>query len=1054
MATLVHSPNPLQPLDRTTTLIDRPVTVRRLVQKHKSLRRYTHVYRPGGIYGRRKVREFSRATIAIYNGKPLSRTEWKRTVVRDGDVLSFVACLNPKGGGILKIAASIALIVIAAVATWYAGGSGGVIVAEALYGAGAAATAGTTAIAIGATAIAVAALSYGVMSLFADPIPSGTGSGYSNATPASSPVYNLTAQGNYARLQQAIPEVFGRNRLFPDFVATPYIRYDDDNNQFLSHIVGLGIGEFEIDEESLKLGDTPISSYPDVEWYVIEPGALSDPAIADERWISSLDLADIELPDADEGSPWIGPYAANPASTIIGTIEIDTAAPRGLWAFNTGTGGLDPLTVTFEYEAHLIDDAGDPIGDPDVWETFDPVSYTRTSQDPQRVTTGPITLPSDGRWQVRLRRTDTKNTSVQAGHQLDWIGLRGRSIGRRRFRNMTCIALKMKAGPALNTSQARQFNLIATRKLETWDSEAGEMTTVRSATRNPCDAFAYIARTTNGGRLRDDQVALSDLYDQFADFDDNDWTFDFVYDQTIEVGEALARVSRSVVAERVTQGGQLHLVRDIPVAAPVAMFGPRNTMPNSLNLQYVMVDSTSPDALIGTYIDQTTWKPIDVTVAFEDSAQERPSRLTLYGVGNRDQARAVLWNLARADRYRRRVVGWTTAMEGLAVTFGDGISFSHDVPNYGQTLEVIDVDSSDPMAPLFTLNDLPDFSDSGATYYAAVRNSAGRLAGPFVATVGLVPGQLTLTVPDPDDLPEILIGGDKERTWLQLGPGQAYSRPLKVKLVTPRDEHNVDIVAFDDDPRMYDALPDEPEVPIGISTDPIIIPVHTADGPVVNLRSMANDNDYSGLAEQQITFTLAEGEEVTIIRGSWPIGAEPILELAGTVSGADGAGGLGGAGGAPNVAFSIPGDGFPGSTGGIGGTALDASTGPLTITGDGTIRGGKGGGGGGGGGAGLLIPFGDEGSTEQLIGGAGGVGNGGMGAAGSTDLGFHAGNGGNGGALGTYAGVGNAGDNGTSGDSSDPGGAGGGGGAGGKAIVGFANVDLSGFSGTVLGTTS
>ena len=106
--------------------------------------------------------------------------------------------------------------------------------------------------------------------------------------------------------------------------------------------------------------------------------------------------------------------------------------------------------------------------------------------------------------------------------------------------------------------------------------EAGAMTTVLAATRDPCDAFAYIARARNGGRLSDDQIALADLYANHADFGELGWTFDHVFDTSVTVSEALARVARAVVAERVTQGGKLHLVRDLPSTAPIAMFSPRN----------------------------------------------------------------------------------------------------------------------------------------------------------------------------------------------------------------------------------------------------------------------------------------------------------------------------------------------------------------------------------------------------------------------------------------------------------------------------------------------
>jgi hypothetical protein len=83
------------------------------------------------------------------------------------------------------------------------------------------------------------------------------------------------------------------------------------------------------------------------------------------------------------------------------------------------------------------------------------------------------------------------------------------------------------------------------------------------------------------------------------------------------LNEALARVARAVVAERVTQGGKLHLVRELSSTAPIAMFSPRNINSGSFSAHYLMADSTSPDALIGGYIDHTIWKPMDVTVAFE-----------------------------------------------------------------------------------------------------------------------------------------------------------------------------------------------------------------------------------------------------------------------------------------------------------------------------------------------------------------------------------------------------------------------------------------------------
>ena len=60
MGVLVHLHDRFNPTRRTVYRLPRQVTVRRLVQRHKGLRPFTQVYRPGGIYGRRKVREFIR----------------------------------------------------------------------------------------------------------------------------------------------------------------------------------------------------------------------------------------------------------------------------------------------------------------------------------------------------------------------------------------------------------------------------------------------------------------------------------------------------------------------------------------------------------------------------------------------------------------------------------------------------------------------------------------------------------------------------------------------------------------------------------------------------------------------------------------------------------------------------------------------------------------------------------------------------------------------------------------------------------------------------------
>src|SRR6185436_11079763 len=74
----------------------------------------------------------------------------------------------------------------------------GTVIGGTILGSAALATGVSTALA----SVAVGAALYGISALFATPAAPTQGTGYAGATPASSPVYNITAQGNYARLNQ------------------------------------------------------------------------------------------------------------------------------------------------------------------------------------------------------------------------------------------------------------------------------------------------------------------------------------------------------------------------------------------------------------------------------------------------------------------------------------------------------------------------------------------------------------------------------------------------------------------------------------------------------------------------------------------------------------------------------------------------------------------------------------------------------------------------------------------------------------------------------------
>lgn len=927
MGAVVHLTNPFDPMEREVYRVHRPMTVRRLVSRAPALRRHTSVRQIRmEAYGGRRVREFIRPTVCLFNGKPLKRADWSRTVIRETDTVLFFT--PPAGGGASQAIIGVVLMVAIAVAAPYLAGLIGPMLGSAF----AAGTIGAQLLTAG-IGLALGAAAMGIMSLFSSPAPQVTNqtSGY-GGTPQSSPTYSSTGfQQNTARLDQPIPVLYGRHMVVPDYIMPPYARYVG-NKQYIHTFLAVTQGRCSI--EATRIGETPISSFASIVTQKVEPGEVPNPDIVDTRFLPCRDIAQVELPATNDtgGNVWKGPYIANPSGTVIDYAELDFVAPRGLYAYSGG--GFAGRSATVEIEAQQIDAQGDPIGE---WTAIHTEVHSAADNAPQRYTHG-YELPAAGRWQFRSRRTDAKDMSASAGHQIDWAGLRGRLTTTRSYAGLTGIAIKMEATGDLNGQTSRQVNVIATRLLPTWNGMA--MNDEEVPTRSLCDAFVDIAHNEAYGAGQPySRIDLAGIYSSKQEFADLGWSFDFVFDQTVTCWEALARVARASIAERVVQGGKLRLVRDVPVVAPAMMFTPRNIRPGSFSKQYKLPDETTADMVIGTYMNPNSWKPATVKEAFDDSPRRNPATIQFHGVTHRPQARAMAWYRVRENRYRRGITSLGTEMEGFMVLYGDGCVVSHDMPAWGQSAEVIEWDAA---TRTMTLTDGLDWSASGA-HYIAISQPNGTMAGPFAAADGGDDG--TKLIVGAGTLPRILTDGKQERTKIMFGPGENYAKRLKAVAVQPRDETTVDLVMIDDDPRMYDPIPEEviapglPEGGIGAPQTPIVIHV-SIDTANLNLRTLANANGYTGLPQQAVTVHIDAGVNVyatatsvaALIRGSWPVGAKPKLINNGVVSGAGGAGGAGATGG-----------------GGPGGAALDASSGPIEIeNASGVIRGGGGGGGGGG----------------------------------------------------------------------------------------------------------
>lgn len=263
----------------------------------------------------------------ILNDEVIEADAWALTFPKAGDSVAIV--LVPQGGGdsIWRTLAMVAVVVVAIVATAYLGPAGVGLMSA------------TQAALVGAAISLVGSLA--VNALFPPPtagFDSSTGGGASS----EAETYGFSRQSNTLTPYQAIPRLYGRRKIFPSLASSPYI-VAKGATQYLYQIFTAGYGPLKV--EDLRIGDNPISSYHDVEFFVHE--ALTS---GDELKICKFDT-------------WQDPYsiylAKNVAATAQTTDDADSAwvdiqFPQGLAWMNSRDGSRNTENVEFTVEVRPV----------------------------------------------------------------------------------------------------------------------------------------------------------------------------------------------------------------------------------------------------------------------------------------------------------------------------------------------------------------------------------------------------------------------------------------------------------------------------------------------------------------------------------------------------------------------------------------------------------------------------------------------------------------------------------------------------------------------------
>lgn len=691
--------------------------------------------------------------ICLLNGKAVLRKDWCRPVA-DADVIAFVVL--PQGGGSspLRIVAMIAVMVLAA----YAGGAALALASNAGYGA-----AGAGAI----SALASAAVGMIGTALVNALIPAQTASGlgsYKSPTEAS-PTYSISAQGNSARIGEAIPVQYGRVLCYPDFAAAPYVEYSG-NEQYLYELFCIGLGEYDI--EAIRIEDTDIHNFEEVETEVVEPGrelTLFPANVETSNEVSGQELLKDEP---------IGPFIANQAGTVANKLSVDVVCSRGLFTMDK-KGRLVSKMLEYLVEAQAVDDYGVPYGE---WQTLGRHAITAAVTTPQRRShTYPVT---NGRYQVRVTRLDEKDTSTNSAHEVDWTGLKAYLVDEgNTFDGMTLLAVKIRATNNLSSNNSKKINVLCTRKLRTWSPGSGWSADVLPS-QSIAWAFADACRADYGGRLSDQQIDLDALYELDRVWSARGDRLNYRIDSKSTVWEVLQVIAKAGRAKPYRQGGMVRVFRDAVQSVPSGMFTMNNIVKDSFSVDYIMPTDDTADAVEVEYFDERIWQWKTVQCKMPDSNAEEPVSVKLLGVTDREQAWREGIYMAACNRLRRKTINLTTEMEGFIPTMGDLVYVSHDMPQWGQSSVVR---SWNARTRTLTVSEPLDWQD-GKTHKVILRGRDGTALGPYTVTKGGTDYELVL--PAGINLTYAVNSGQKmEPTHVSFGWDETWTQPARVLSVKP-----------------------------------------------------------------------------------------------------------------------------------------------------------------------------------------------------------------------------------------------------------------------------
>ncbi|WP_437871283.1 host specificity factor TipJ family phage tail protein [Methylorubrum extorquens] len=474
-------------------------------------------------------------------------------------------------------------------------------------------------------------------------------------------VYSIAGNQNLATPYQPIPMLHGRMRVYPRYAGSAYSEFEGDN-QFLRLLYLWSYGP--VDVGSLKLGETPLDAYHDVEveTFDVAPGG-PQPSLY-PMTVVQRDL-NIEVKQVDG-------WTTRTTSDDCTEWALDFGCPNGLSA-TKASGDVITLTVQIEIEQS--------VAYAEDWQPVQVLSLSGRSTKPIRVT---VRRPVEaGTYDIRWRRStpDTEGNpklisatvvtamrSYKAGQPITF----GKPI--------TVTALRIRATSQLS-GVIDNLNAVCTGRLKVWN---GTTWVAGATSSNPADQLIRVLQgAANARPIADARIDWITIQEWHAWCASRGYAYNKLHVELQSVLTTAQDVASAGRAAIVFRDGLWSVVWDAADAPIVAHFTPRNSwgfrgkrsyrrLPHAYRVKFKNEDRDWRDDEIVVYADGYS---AATATLFEE----------LEFPGQTDHA--LNWRHGRYHdaqiRLRPEDYFLSVDIENLVCTRGDRVRVTHMVPAWG-----------------------------------------------------------------------------------------------------------------------------------------------------------------------------------------------------------------------------------------------------------------------------------------------------------------------------------------------------------------------------------